>query len=232
MSADKKATGGPSLPEEIGSEAGLPRVEDLGHALHDVGERVADNAELLHDSARRAAHEAIDDATEAGHDARERLDETAESVRDRVRASAADARERAHDAYDDVRSWASDRYEHQRARAEQFADRNLRRYRETRNAAEDFVVENPLLVGVVGLAAGLLLGALLPRTRQEDETFGPYADEFRDQGLRYARDVTQQGRAFVERALDPDALDEAVERAGAHGGQGIYEGAERKAHRL
>ncbi|WP_331312151.1 hypothetical protein [Methylobacterium oryzae] len=35
-----------------------------------------------------------------------------------------------------------------------------------RTAVERFVDDNPLLVGVVGVAAGLLLGALLPRTRQ------------------------------------------------------------------
>jgi hypothetical protein len=75
------------------------------------------------------------------------------------------------------------------------------------------VSENPILVGVVGLAAGLLIGALLPRTRTEDENVGPWADEVRDQGLRYARDVTHRGREFVATALDPENLNAAVQRA-------------------
>jgi hypothetical protein len=60
------------------------------------------------------------------------------------------------------------------------------------------VAENPIMVGLVGLAAGLLLGALLPRTRREDEMFGEWADEVREQGLRYAHDAAQRGRDYVE----------------------------------
>jgi hypothetical protein len=63
------------------------------------------------------------------------------------------------------------------------------------------VTENPVLVGVVGLAAGLMLGALLPRTRREDRAFGRWADEVREQGMRYARDMTQRGREYVDEAL-------------------------------
>ncbi|MDQ4136203.1 MAG: hypothetical protein M3158_08480, partial [Pseudomonadota bacterium] len=58
-----------------------------------------------------------------------------------------------------------------------------------------------LMVGVMGLAAGLVIGALLPRTRQEDRAFGRWADEVRQQGMRYARDATQRGREYVEEAL-------------------------------
>jgi hypothetical protein len=54
------------------------------------------------------------------------------------------------------------------------------------------------MVGLVGLAAGLLLGALLPRTRREDEMFGEWADEVREQGLRYAHEAAQRGRDYVE----------------------------------
>src|SRR3712207_8903503 len=57
------------------------------------------------------------------------------------------------------------------------------------------------MVGVMGLAAGLVIGALLPRTRQEDRAFGRWADEVREQGMRYARDATQRGREYVEEAL-------------------------------
>jgi hypothetical protein len=63
------------------------------------------------------------------------------------------------------------------------------------------------MVGVVGLAAGLVIGALLPRTRHEDRAFGHWADEVRDQGLRYAREATQRGREYVEEALGSDSDD-------------------------
>ena len=73
-----------------------------------------------------------------------------------------------------------------------------------RHGVERFIQENPVLVGVMGLAAGLVIGALLPRTRQEDRTFGRWADEVREQGARYARDMTQRGREYVEEAFSGD----------------------------
>ncbi|CAA2158662.1 hypothetical protein MBRA_03925 [Methylobacterium brachiatum] len=91
--------------------------------------------------------------------------------------------------------------------------------------------DNPLLVGVVGVAAGLLLGALLPRTRQEDRNIGPWADEVRDQGLRYAREVTNMGREFVQTALDPDNLNAAVRKAADSDGH-TPPANERAAHNL
>ena len=72
------------------------------------------------------------------------------------------------------------------------------------HGVERFIQENPVLVGVMGLAAGLVIGALLPRTRQEDRTFGHWADEVREQGARYARDMTQRGREYVEEAFSGD----------------------------
>ncbi|WP_392404114.1 hypothetical protein, partial [Streptomyces sp. NPDC014793] len=173
---------------------------------------------------------------------KDRVSGAAESARAQAGDTVRAARDRAGEAYEDARSWAEDRYETQRRRAADLADRGTRRLHEGRTATEQFVSENPLLVGVVGLAAGLLLGALLPRTRQEDQALGPYADDLRDQGIRYARDLTHRGRAFVETALDPENLDAAVKRAGApqggpqanpaSGQTAGYDATERTAHRL
>jgi hypothetical protein len=67
---------------------------------------------------------------------------------------------------------------------------------------QNYVSENPMVVGLVGLAAGLLLGALLPRTRRENEAFGEWSDEVRNQGVRYARDAASRGREYVEEAFN------------------------------
>jgi ElaB/YqjD/DUF883 family membrane-anchored ribosome-binding protein len=71
-----------------------------------------------------------------------------------------------------------------------------------RRGVEAFVEENPVMVGVVGLATGLLIGALLPTTRRENQVFGRYADEVREQGMRYARELAEQGKSMVEENLD------------------------------
>ena len=103
----------------------------------------------------------------------------------------------ARDAYDQASSYASQAYE----QGSHYYDEAARRSAQARRGVERFVSENPVMVGVIGLAAGLIIGALLPRTRQEDRTLGRWADEVRGQGMRYARDMAQRGRELVEDSL-------------------------------
>lgn len=218
-----------TLPENIAARSGMPRETGVDHSLHDIADRATAqgrdaNARLqagqedTGEQAREGARNLRDQAADRASEVKNRVSEAADSARSQAGDTVRAVRERASETYEDARSWAEDRYETQRRRAADLADRGSRRLHEGRTATEQFVSENPLLVGVVGLAAGLLLGALLPRTRQEDRALGPYADDLRDQGIRYARDLTHRGRAFVETALDPENLDAAVKRASAEGG--------------
>jgi ElaB/YqjD/DUF883 family membrane-anchored ribosome-binding protein len=125
---------------------------------------------------------------------------TAEQVQQRAGEMYEQASEMAEQAYEQASDWARGAYEQ--------GSRQVGRYG---GSVQRFVSENPVLVGVVGLAAGLLLGALLPRTRQEDRTFGRWSDEVRGQGMRYARDMTQRGREYVE-----EAFSEGDERFASH----------------
>lgn len=232
------ADGSRSLPDEIAAKAGLPRQEDVAHSLHDIGDRAEREAKAALSSARDARDHAGEtaetvarEAANSASDIQDRVSDAAHSARGRVEETVDRVRGQAADAYDDVRSWAADRVDEHGRRAADLADCGFVRLRDGRSATEAFVSDNPLLVGVVGIAAGLLLGALLPRTRPEDEHLGPWADEVRGQGLRYAREMTHRGREYVEAALDPDNLDTAVRRAGAQDEDG-YAGPERTAHRL
>lgn len=248
-----------TLPEHLAAKAGMPRSGSLDHTLHAASERATAqgrdaNARLqqgLHDTTREASNEAAnlrdraaeqasnlrDQAADKAAELRDQATDKAAELRDRAGETLRSARERAGETYEDARSWAEDRYDTHRQNAADLADRGARQLRRGRTATEEFISENPLLVGVVGLAAGLLLGALLPRTRQEDRALGPYADDLRDQGVRYARDLTQRGRSFVETALDPENIDAAVQRAsappsGSATGRDERDEAERTAHRL
>lgn len=60
-----------------------------------------------------------------------------------------------------------------------------------RQTYEQMMREQPLAVAAVGIAAGALLGALLPPTRQEDQWIGRSSDQ-----------VKQRGREFAEQGLD------------------------------
>ena len=142
--------------------------------------------------------------TSAAQSAADTMTRTAQSAADTVTGSADDLRERAGETLGQASEWARDQYEYGSRQLDQARHRSVQQLQQARGQIGRFVSENPLMVGVVGLAAGLVIGALLPRTRQEDRAFGSWADEVRDQGLRYAREATQRGREYVEGALGND----------------------------
>ena len=136
---------------------------------------------------------------------KETAQNAAQSAADAVKGAADRAKRGAGEAYETASDWAGEQYGQARRWASESYDEYERRTRRTvrgaRSQAETFVSENPVLVGVIGLATGLLLGSLLPRTRPEDRAFGHWADEVRDQGFRYARKATQRGREYVEETI-------------------------------
>lgn len=132
------------------------------------------------------------------HSARERAEAAAEDARERMRH----AYERGEHAYEDSARWARDRYERGAEWVSETYDdaarASRRGYRKARRETSDFVQENPLMVGVLGLAAGLVLGALLPISRRENEYLGPWRDDIRDRGYRYGRDALERARHIAE----------------------------------
>lgn len=216
MSTTNSTTiGGPGTsPEDIASAAGLPRGSSRpSEDALDANRRLVEEASDPTQRVKPRPAKASDTASDALNRAREGVTSAASNVGERVAQTAEGLRDRASQAYGDTREWASDQHASHRRKIGDLSDRGQERIQQGRSAVEGFVSENPLLVGVVGVAAGLLLGALLPRTRTENEAVGPWADDLRDQGLRYARDITNKGREFVETALDPDNLNAATQRA-------------------
>ncbi len=112
------------------------------------------------------------------------------------------AAEAARSATEAVRTTASGAYGRASQTVGDARRRSAAQVTRHRRGVEAFVEENPVMVGVVGLATGLLIGALLPTTRRENQVFGRYADEVREQGMRYARELAEQGKSMVEENLD------------------------------
>jgi len=141
-----------------------------------------------------------------GQGSQSSMSDTARQVAGQAQQKAGEAYEQAsewaQDTYDRASSWASDAFDRGSDQLGNFKSRSGQRL--SGSGVQRYVAENPMVVGLVGLAAGLLLGALLPRTRREDEAFGEWADEVREQGLRYAQEATQRGREFVEESFAGD----------------------------
>jgi ElaB/YqjD/DUF883 family membrane-anchored ribosome-binding protein len=81
-----------------------------------------------------------------------------------------------------------------------------------RGGYDSIVREQPLVLGAIGLAVGALLGAGLPRTREEDRLMGEASDRLTEK----ARDV---GREQVEKAKEAAsaAKDTVMKEAGKQG---------------
>lgn len=134
----------------------------------------------------------------------DRAKQATEDLRHRAEEAYSGASEWARDTYERASEWASDTYEGQRRRVKHARGRSAKAFGGARGSVQNYVSENPMVVGLVGLAAGLLLGALLPRTRRENEAFGQWADEVRNQGMRYAREAANRGREYVEETFSGD----------------------------
>ena len=57
--------------------------------------------------------------------------------------------------------------------------------------------ENPLGLALASVAAGVLIGSLLPHTRIEDERIGPAADAIKERATDVAHEAIEHGREAV-----------------------------------
>lgn len=74
------------------------------------------------------------------------------------------------------------------------------------------LVESPVLLGALGLAAGALLGALVPRSDQEEEALGGIARQVRDTATSLASQGLEAGQHVAQAVAD-----KARESAQEHG---------------
>jgi ElaB/YqjD/DUF883 family membrane-anchored ribosome-binding protein len=211
-------TSKPMGGSQTGSGQSTQGPEHLRHQDKDAGKGLGEQARAgagqAADTARRAAQSAGETVRDVAGQAADTARQAAQSAGETVRDAAGQVQQRAADLYDRAAETAEETYEQASEWARGAYDQGARQFESVRRSLPDvrqyggsvqrFVNENPVLVGVAGLAVGLLLGALLPRTRREDQVFGRWADEVRDQGLRYARNMTQRGREYVDEALGDD----------------------------
>jgi hypothetical protein len=121
-------------------------------------------------------------AGETAHEARQRMQRTAEGTRRRLGRAGRSAR----------------------GQAQEVASTARHRIGRARGGLTHLIEERPLLVGAIGLAVGVALGAVLPTTRREDEWFG----ETRDSLKHRARAEYDKAERVAERAYRT-ARDEA-----------------------
>ncbi|MGO4525485.1 hypothetical protein AB4097_11550 [Microvirga sp. 2MCAF35] len=211
MANSKNETGKPS-----GAQSGATGNVSAGTSVGNIGEPpMPQSHEQRSAQGSGATGGNQSSGPQKGQSSQQNAQDQSGSIADKAQQAADQARQKAGEAYEGASDWArdtyerashwaSDTYEGQRRRMNQMGGRSSRAFGNARGGVQSYVSENPMVVGLVGLAAGLLLGALLPRTRRENEMFGEWADEVRNQGLRYARDAANRGREYVEDTFSGD----------------------------
>jgi ElaB/YqjD/DUF883 family membrane-anchored ribosome-binding protein len=167
-----------------GMRSTLDSTREAGRHLREGAHDLGDRTRQMGDRAMHAAHD---------------VGERTRQMGDRAMHAAHEAGERVHEMTDSARE--------RMRRARAYARRSGYA---VRDRYEHMLHDQPLLIGGLGLAFGAALGAMLPRTRTEDELLGEYSDEVKQRVKEEGREYYEQGRETVERAVH--AAESAVEK--------------------
>ena len=166
---------------------GRPRHDDMRHTLP---RHAGNGSSRLHDTGERLRATG-NRVRRRMHDAQDRVDGMRESVRSR----AEHAREGVMSAGEKVAHSA----QHARDRARSLTQTARYRAQGAQSGLRSLLDEQPLLLGAIGLAAGVIAGAALPPTEQEDRAFGAARDraldrakELNDDGVRRVRECVEE----------------------------------------
>jgi ElaB/YqjD/DUF883 family membrane-anchored ribosome-binding protein len=139
---------------------------------------------------------AVEKAGARARDTAHRIGDAAQATGERVSQLARGTRDQAQQIGERVSQIAHDT----RDQAQHYTRAAQRQYQRARYKAKSMVEEQPLLLGVLGIALGATLGALLPSTRKEDKLMG----ETRDDLLTTAKDNLNAAKEKFEETRRSD----------------------------
>jgi ElaB/YqjD/DUF883 family membrane-anchored ribosome-binding protein len=158
-----------------------------GDKLHRATAAVSGKSSELKDRVSATGHNAMDKANELGH----RFSDSASSVADRARNATSTARDR-----------ISETAANARARIGDLSHLSQDQYYRAKDGFSRMLDEQPLMVGVLGLAAGALLGAALPNTRREDQMLGRTRDDLLDKAKEAASEQAERVKESARHVAD------------------------------
>jgi hypothetical protein len=189
------------------------RLRDASRRARQYGDRALNRAEEFKDQAVNRASELRDQVSnrasewvdEAGNRASEWRDRTSnatQSVRNRVQGQSGGSRQdfSSYPAGEDYGGSAGQTDYRERAR--QYGDQASRRARQGYNSVVGLVDEHPLLAGIMGIAAGAVLGASIPASRYENEWLGEYSDELYNRAREYGSEAIDRATTVVRTAAE------------------------------
>jgi hypothetical protein len=87
---------------------------------------------------------------------------------------------------------------------------------DARDGLTRLIEDHPIAVGALGLVAGAVMAALLPRSDAEERLVGPAGEQLRDGAAGLGREAAERAQQVAERTVDAatDAVREALNEAG------------------
>jgi ElaB/YqjD/DUF883 family membrane-anchored ribosome-binding protein len=153
-----------------------------GDKLRGVMDSVSEKGSEWRAQVERKGRNVADKASDLGH----RISDKASAATDRARSVGNQTRDRVND----------------------ISQRSQEQYYRAKDGVHHMVDEQPLMVGVLGLAIGALLGAALPGTRREDEMMGRTRDDLLDKARETVSEQAGQLKESAKHVADV-AKDEA-----------------------
>ena len=87
-----------------------------------------------------------------------------------------------------------------------------RQVKEGAQQAVSVAQANPVGLGVGAVAAGFLVGMMIPSTKIEDERLGEFADQLKDQARSVGQEALQHGKDVVQETAQ--SASEAIQSSG------------------
>ena len=169
-------------------------------------------------------HDSAGTLREGARTLRERagnLRNRASEAADKVHGAMDSTRETMHGAMDSTReTWkhaaqsSRQTFEHTAESLRSGASRAAQVTREQTDRVNRLLHEQPLMLGALGLAAGAIIGALLPTTEHEDRMLGDTRDKAVKEVAQKSRAKVEAAREQVASALRPDGSNAGSDSSG------------------
>jgi hypothetical protein len=182
--------------------------DDLVTKAHEAGSRVErevhDTDETFQDRVDAARGSVLGVARRAGEAAtsfRDRVEAAFVDAMDRVRQVSSDAGESASGIAGRGQAVAGRLYEYGSSATSGLRDRGGQA-RDLGSRTVDYMQEQPLLLGALGVAAGAVIGLLVPSSRYERELAGSVRDNLGDAAREATREVGRRASRVADTVLD------------------------------
>lgn len=145
-----------------------------------------------------AARGIKDKASEVG----QRISGTASSVSSRLSSTASSMSGRMQESAQSARARMQSTAQTAQERMSEMTRRSQEQYYRARERAGQFIDEQPLVIGALGVAVGAALGATLPRTQRENELMGTVRDDLMERAKETAREQAETLKQSAQRVAD------------------------------